>query len=85
MAKMAFFRFSWVSFLLKLIIMVAWTLRKLTLPLKFDWKIATGKATSVKTNYIVRIDDGEHKGEGEVAFSSALGSDKNGGPDRRGF
>ncbi len=47
--------------------MVRWTLEKLVLPLKREWKISRGSVFE-KENYIVTYSEGKLKGKGEVAF-----------------
>lgn len=46
--------------------MIEWSIHPLHLELKFNWEIARG-ATSEKVNYIVKANEGELFGEGEMA------------------
>lgn len=43
-----------------------WSIRPIQLPLRYTWKISRN-ATNEKTNFIVRITEGDHHGEGEAA------------------
>lgn len=43
-----------------------WNIRPIELELKFDWKIARG-STNTKTNFVIEIEEGDYKSQGEVA------------------
>ena len=49
-----------------------WSIQKIELPLKFDWKISRG-TSAVKSNWIVSVEDSREKGMGEVAFNVRYG------------
>lgn len=46
--------------------MMNWTLEEIQLELKYTWKISRN-ASDFKTNFIIRIGDGQFEGKGEVA------------------
>src|SRR5437667_5046328 len=46
--------------------MLAWSIEKKTLELKYTWKISRNTSDS-KTNLFITVSDGVHKGMGEVA------------------
>ena len=50
--------------------MLVWSLQKLELPLRFDCKTPMAEGEAARINFIVRIEDAKHWGEGEVAFPS---------------
>lgn len=43
-----------------------WNIRPIELELKFDWKIARGSSLT-KTNFVIEIEEGDYKSQGEVA------------------
>ena len=49
-----------------------WSIEKIKLPLKFSWKISRNSSDE-KNNYIVRFNDEECEGAGEVAFNVRYG------------
>ena len=52
--------------------MPLWNIEKIDLPLKFDWKISRN-TSSIKSNFIVKVQDENFEGIGEVAFNTRFG------------